>query len=333
MGLFGSKQQKTVTTVKPAPEVESILRRVVQQTENEDLGDYIASQFAKYTPEERAIIQQRADSGDLRMASGALSPRMMQGLNQMADVNKQLGDIANNGITANEILANKGTLQKGLYSNVQRTAQAGGNLPKTDAARAAARRGGNQMQARAALDPSLTNQSIGLAQNKRQNQVDYTQMQSGIANSNVGLGMEGLDLGNQATQNQLQTGDFLQQYQNAMNNNEWQNANSAALWPWEKLNNKLAILDQVSPMAGSTTVTKGPGASRGAQLASAGLMGLSLYGSTGGFANADSKTQTGWQGTGDNPIPQYKMNNQWNNSAGTGIFNRVGSTFGNWMGS
>ncbi|EMZ2428562.1 hypothetical protein ABDC18_002871 [Escherichia coli] len=328
MSFFG-KSSKTTVKTRPSKEVEEILRRVVQQTENEDLGSYIAHKFAEFTPDEQATIQQMADSGSLRQASAALSPRMLEGLDQMSQVNKKLGDVAKGGVTAEEVLRNKGSLQKGLYQGVQRTAASGGgNIPNTAAGRAAARRGASQQAARAAINPSLTNQGINLAQNKQANQMNMLSLENSMAGNNVNLGLEGMDLGNAATQNQNNVGQFLQNYRNSMNMNNFQNANSAALFPWESVNNRLAVLDAVSPMAGSTTVTKGSAVPVAKQIASAGIAGLSLYGQMGGFAGADSKSLVDTIGTGDNAIPVYKYKNQFNNSGGTGLFNRMGS----WMG-
>lgn len=329
-GLFGSAQKTTITT-KPAPQVEALLKKIVSQTENEDLGSYIAHQFANFSPEEQQQIQQLAQSGQLRQASAALSPAMLKGLDQMSAVNKQLGDVANNGITAEEVLQNKNALQGGLYQGVQRSAASAGNVAGrlgSATARSVARRGASQQQAAAAINPSLTNVGIDLAANKRANQLSMTGLQNNLAEGNVDLGLTGMDLGQRAISNQLSTGNFAQQVSNAMNMNNYQNANSAALFPWESVNSKLRTLDQISPMAGSKTVSKGSTPSLGTQIASTGLQGLAIYGNMGGFASGNSKTQTGWLGTGDNAIPEYKMTNQFNNSAGTGLFNRMGWTYG-----
>lgn len=334
LGLFGSKPQKTTTTSKPAPEVEALLKKIVSQTENEDLGEYIQHQFAEFTPDEKQSIQKLADSGQLRQASAALAPRMLQGLDQMASVNKQYGDLSNKGISADEILANKNTLQKGLYSRVQQNAATQGSSlasrlgGDSSAARAAARRGVSQQQAMNALNPNLTNASISLAQGQRSNKFDYANMRNNIAQGNIGLGQTGLDLGNQATQNQLAVGNMMQSYQNAKNQNTWQNQIGAAQFPFENTSRKLQVLDAVSPMAGYTTTNTAAAPSTASQIGGLALQGLSLYGKMGGFESGDASTQTGWLGTGANAVPITTMNNKLNNAAGTGLFNRMGWTYG-----
>lgn len=326
MGLFGSAA-KTKTTVKPAPQVEAILRDVVSRSNNID-QQFIEHQFAQMTPQQQQAVNTLAQSGNLRQAAGALSPRLTQGIQQITDINKNLQSVVNTPITVNQALQQSNALRGGTYQSVAGSAaSAGGVANKFGAAgRAAARRGASQQSARSALNPSFTNTAINALNANKQADLSTASLASNIAGNNQNLGMQGIQLNQQALQNQLNAGNFMQSYQNAMNTNNFQNANAKALFPWEKINNQLNVLNAVSPMAGYTQTSKGAATPVGQQIASAGMAGLSIYGKLGGFSGADEKSISGYDQSGK---PTYSYDNQWSNSGGTGLVNQVGNWFGN----
>ncbi|MFQ3396373.1 hypothetical protein P9477_23255 [Enterobacter mori] len=325
MGLFGSKATTTVK-VKPSWQVDQILRDVVKRSNNID-QQFIEHQFAQLTPEQQNAINTVAQSGNLRTAAGALSPRLMQGVDQITDVNKQLQGVVNAPISANQALSEANVLRNGTYSKVtQSAANAGGVANKFGAAgRVQARRNATSQAAQSALNPEFTNTAISNLNRTAQGKLDTASMAANIATGNQNLGMQGIQLNQQANQNQLNAGNFMQSYQNAMNTNNFQNANQKALFPWEKINNQLNVLNQVSPMAGYTQKGVTAATPMGQQLAAAGVAGLSIYGKLGGFSGGDETNVTGYDQQGqaiNTPV------NQWSNNQGTGMFNQIGS----WMG-
>ena len=325
MGLFGSAQ-KSKTTVKPSPQVEKMLRDIASRSQNIN-EDFIAKQFATLTPEEQQAITNYAGSGALTSASAALSPRYQQGIEQMTSINKDLQSVIDKPISAQQVLDQAGTLKQGLYKGVQQTAaNAGGVSSKFGAAgRAAARRGASQQAARNALNPNAVNQAINMAGSNQANLLEGAGRKADIAQFNQQLGQQGIELNNQALQNKLNAGNFMQSYQQAMNTNNWENANNAQLFPWQKAQNQLNVLNQISPMAGYTETTKGAATPIGQQIASAGLGAVSIYGKLGGFSGGEENTLSGYNSQGE---AQYKPVNQWSNNQGTGMFNQIGSWAG-----
>ena len=290
----GSKTTKT--TVKPDPRVTSMLKDVLNRAKSIDDFNFIEHNAATMNQNERQAINELAASGNVRAVAGALAPRALQGINQATKLNEVYENAANNPITAQEVLDTSKALKGGLYSAVQQTAQSAGNVAGrlgSGAARAAARRGASQMQARNNLDPSFTNRAIENATGNRENTLDVAGLQGQVANANVNLGMQGIDLARQATMNQLTAGDIMQGYQNALFSNQQANEQGRNDFIWQKIANKQSILGNVSNMAGYTQVDKGDGVSKGRQLLGAGVTALGAAASKGYLGNP-MQTANAW---------------------------------------
>lgn len=280
MHFFGSTQT-TKTTVRPSKEVEGMLKGIIQQARGIDDFNFISHQTATMTPEERQTVTNLAQSGNLRAIGGALSPRLMQGLEQATELNKTYENAANNNISVDDVLKNSQVLRNGIYQSVQNTAALAGGVTNrlgSAASRAAARRGTQQMQARNALNPSFNQRAIDMATQNQRNTLDVAGMQRDIASTNRNLGMQGVAANQQATANQLQAGNLLQSYDNALLYNQQQNQQGVNDFVWNKINNKQSILSGVSPMAGYTIKQTGAAApSIGQQLLGAGIAGAGAY--------------------------------------------------------
>lgn len=278
---FFAKATTTKTTVRPSKEVEGMLKGIIEKARGIDDFNFISHEAATMTPEQRQEVQNYAQSGNLRAIGGALSPRLMEGLQQATDLNAAYENAASNDITVDDVLKNSNALRNGIYQGVQATAASAGNVAGrlgSAASRAAARRGTQQMQARNALDPSLTNRAIDMATQNQRNTLDVADMQRGIADTNRNLGFQGVAANQQATANQLEAGNFMQNYDNALFYNQQQNQQGANDFVWNKIAQKQNILSNVSPMAGYTIKQKGAAApSVGQQLAGAGIAAGGAY--------------------------------------------------------
>lgn len=331
MSLFG-KAQKTKTTVKPSAEVESLLRNVVSQTQNMPAAEFISKQYAGLNPQQQQAIANLAGSSDQRNAAALLSGRLSEGLNQLSQNNQNYTDLMNRNISAGDINQAKAALQRGTNARqLQQGINGVSSQLRGDASvRLGARNNANLLSARNRLNPQLTNLVTRNALADQQARLGAVGQMGNIAEHNVSLGQQGVGIQGQAIQNQLNAGNINQANQQAQNQINYENANAQALFPWQQLQNKLNILNSVSPMAGYTTTTKGAAPSTGQQITGAAMTGLGIYGNLGGFSGFGDKTQTGQVGTGANAIPVYKYDNQIYNNApggGTGILNRIGGLF------
>ncbi|MCK7383349.1 hypothetical protein [Enterobacter cloacae] len=291
--FFGKASTKT-TTVSPDPRVASMLKGILEDARGIDDFDFINHEAATMTPEERASIQDYAQSGNLQAIGGALSPRLMQGIEQATKLNDVYENAATDNITANDVLKNSNALRNGIYNTVQQTAQSAGNVAGrlgSGAARAAARRGTTQLNARNALDPSLTNRAIDMGINNQRNTLAVADMQGNIASRNQALGMTGINANDQATRNQLAAGNIMQGYQNALNLNNQANHQGANDFIWNKIAQKQNILGNVSGMAGYKVIEKGDAVSQDRQLLGAGIAGLGIASKAGYLGNSASTLQ------------------------------------------
>lgn len=338
MGFFG-KAQKTTTEVKPDPRVEAMLKNIVTETQNMPEQQYINKMMAQLTPDQRSALTNVSNSSGLLAGANALSGALTQGLQQMTDANAQLQGVVRNPITPDQVLADKQLLQKGLQSTV--TAQGAASVDSlgkgSAASRRAAKMGSTAINANRAIAPNLGNLAINQANQNQQNALDVSGMQSGIANKNVSLGLTGTDLMDQATQNKLNVGNLNQSLANQQNQIDYQNANGAALFPWEGVQNKLNIANQISSMAGSKTVTNGAAVPVGQQLAGAAIGGLGIAARLGAF-DPTSTTNNAWDSYKNNggqagvqgAMPQGSAYD--NLSQGTQQKRGIMSTLGGWFG-
>ncbi|MCX8289114.1 hypothetical protein [Enterobacter pseudoroggenkampii] len=300
MSFFG-KAQTTTTRVSPDPRITQMLKGILEDANKIDDFDFIQHDVAEMTPEQRASFNTMAQSGNLRAIGGALSPRLMQGIEQATQLNKTYENAASNKISAQEVLNTSNQLRNGLYSAVQQTGQSANNVAGrlgSSSARSAQRRAATQMQAKSNLDPSLTNRAIDIATAGRQNTLDAARLQGDLAGQNMNLGMQGIEAQDQATRNQLQIGNLIQGYDNALNLNRQQNQQGQNDFIFSKLNNKASILQGVSNLAGYTIKETGAGVSRDRQLLGAGMSVLGNLGRQGYLGN--EQTSNAWNSYNNN---------------------------------
>lgn len=280
MASFFGGSSKTTTTVRPSKQVESMLKGIINDARSIDDFKFIPHEAATMTPQQQNVINQYAQSGNLRAISGALAPHLTQGIEEATKLNDTYENAANNQINVNKVLQDSNAMRSGLYKGVQTTAASAGNVAGrlgSDAARAAARRGTSQMQAASAINPAFTDQAIKIAGQSQRNTLDVAEMQSDIAAKNRALGLQGVEAGNQAMINQLSGGDIMQGYQNSLFQNQQANQQGQNDFVWNKIVNKQSIMSAVSPMAGYTTTQVGSAPSQGRQLLGAGIAGLGMY--------------------------------------------------------
>lgn len=328
MGLFGGSR-KVTTTVTPAKNVENLLRSIVDQTNNMDVGNYIAQQYAGLNPDEQSALTRLSQNGGLQQALQTYQPLTEKGLGQLEATNEQLSNMAKGGVNIGDILnardqgLNSQVAQQALKQGTAATGALGGALGGNAALRRQSAQNAQNISAitNNQRGQELAGQAIQNEFANRQAQLGNLGLQTGIGQTNLGLGQNVAQLAQQSANNQLMAGQIQQQNQQAQNQMDWQNALGANQFNWNQLNNKLNILNNVSPMAGYTTTGTSPGISKSQQMLGAATTGLGMFGKMGGF-----------QGFGaQNPQGQYL--NQFYNNGGTGAFNGLGTSIGNGLSS
>lgn len=329
MGLFGGKSSSK-TEVKPDSRVEKLLKGIADTTNNMDMGSYIQHQYAGLNDNQNAALQGLSNNFDLNQVQQMLSGRTQQGLGQLGNSNDQLNQVLNNNVGASDVRGFGNDIMGSGTAKIanQQAANKGGlsALGNSGALRAANR---NNVQNNAAMtnlgrEQQARNMGINTMMGNNQASIANANMGSNIAGANLGLGMQGMQAGQQATQNQLNAGNLMQQQAQAEANNNWQNAMGAQQFDWNNLNNKLNVLNSLSPMAGYTAENTKAAISPFQQALGAGMTGLGIYGSMGGFQSGNALSSGKVGGTGAN-TPVYA--NQFSNQGGTGMFNQVANWF------
>lgn len=336
MGLFGSKP-KTTTEVKPDSRVEAILRGVVTDTMNMPEQEYINKMMAQLSPQEKGILSNVAASGDLRQAANAMSPALGQGLQQITDNNAHYQSVVNNPISVNQVLQDKQLLQNGLQATATNQGLSATNALGRDSAasRRASKINSRTILANQKISPEMGNLSISQANQNHRNTIQTAGSLNDIANSNVSRGLQGVELQDKAVQNQLNVGNINQTLSNQQNAIDYQNANGAAMFPWQNINNRLNIMNTVSGMAGYKTQGVGAGVPVGKQLAGAAISGLGIAGRLGAFESTPENVSNAWdsydanggQGGMMGAMPNGGSLSQQKNNQSRGIMSTIGSWF------
>lgn len=323
MGLFGGSA-KTTTTVAPSAGVDKLLQQIASMTNNMDVGSYINHQLAGFNGAQNNALDALSQNTALNQVSGMYGGRAGQGINQMNDINQMLQGVANNGVTGQNVNDFKNNMlgsQLNQNAITQGTNAGGavGSLGGGAAVRAANR--ANTGNIAALTNNSRGQQMQGLgAQTLLGNNaaaLGNANLQGAIAGQNIGLGQSAASLGQQAMKNQLAAGGLQQSQSQAQMDNDWQNSMGAQQFDWNQLNNKLNVLNTLSPMAGYTTTGMNSAAPKGQQMLGAGMTGLGIYGGLGGFAGGDAQRNDG------------SYINQWsNNGQGGGWLGSLSSLFG-----
>lgn len=332
MGLFGGAAT-TTTKVRPAWQTEQILRDVVNRSNQAAQNQhFIGHEMAPMTSDYQGALAQLAASPELQRAASDLTGRTTTGLENLSASNQAYQNILNNPVTARAVqdfskgMTSPTSLSSRALSQGTNAGGAVSGLGGSAALRSAGRFNTSNINATMANQrgQQMNNLGINTMLGNQRYAGNVAGMQSNLGGTNIGLGGTGVQIGQQALQNQLQAGNLQQQYQQALNQNQWQNSMGSQMFDWNQLNNRLNVLNQVSPMAGYTAKNTTAAPSQVAQLYGAGMTGLGIYGKLGGFNGTDEYNTVGNEG--GIPVNQYK--NQWYNQGGTGVFNGLGRMFG-----
>lgn len=276
MASFFGKAAKTKTTVAPDARVDAILKRVADLSNNMNVGDFVERGYAGFTPAQQQALQQMRDSSMLNEVQRTYQPRTEQGINQLRDVNSQLQQLANQGVSARDVANWKQGITGGNTAALVNRQAAGASLGNGESSGALRRANATGVARNAAttnLARGINAQSMGI-RNMQANQ-DFQRgvlgQQAQMAGRNVSLGAVAPQVAQQRMQNLLNAGNANQANQQAMYNTQWQNDMGRQQFGWDQLNNRLNVLNTISPMAGYTTTTKGSAPSVGQQIAGAGI--------------------------------------------------------------
>lgn len=298
MALLAGATTGTVK-VRPAQQVEEILKRVISQASTMPNGQqYIQQQLAALSPNQQAALQSMISSPEYNQIDKMYSPLTQQGLNQMESISGNLKGLINSPIGAAEVKDYQNSMQNSALAKATAAAPSNvslGNGQGSDSLRRASAVGADRTSALTNLNrqQNAANAGIGNLLSGQAMQRNLMGVQSGLAGQNLSLGAAGTQSGQQAIQNKLSAGNIQQQQQQAINNLNWQNQIGQQQFGWNQLNNQLNVLNQVSPMAGYTMKNVQPGASTGQQLVGAGIAGLGIAGRLGAFSPS-SQTQNAW---------------------------------------
>lgn len=315
MGLFGGAAN-TKTSVKPSQGVDDLLRQIANMTNNMDVGSYINHQVAGLNDTQRNALDSLTNNSALNQVSNMYGGLTQQGINQYGDANQLLQSIAGGGVTGNDVnnftssmLGNQ--LNNKAISQGTNAGNAAASLGGGAAVRAANRANTNNINAitNNTRQQSLNGLGANVLQGNNAATLSSAGLLSGIANSNINLGNQSASLSQNAMMNALNAGNQMQNQTQKEYQNNWQNQMGAQQFDWNQLNNKLNVLNSLSPMAGYEMSGSTPGMSQGQQLLGATLSGIGTYGSLGGFSGTGNTNSAG------------KYTNQWFNQGGTGALN------------
>lgn len=333
MGLFGGATT-TKTSVKPSDGVADLLKRIATMTNQMDVGSYINHDLAGLNSTQQGALDALTQNTALNQVAGMYGDRTQQGINQYGDVNSMLQNLADNPVTGQSVkdftsgmLGNQ--LNQSAINQGTNAGNAAASLGNGAAVRAANKTGANNIAAITNNNRQQSMNALGanVLQGNNSAQLGAANLLGNIANANVGLGNQSAALTQQSMMNALGAGNQQQaQTQNEYNNN-WQNAMGAQQFDWNQLNNKLNVLNELSPMAGYTTTGISPGISKAQQLVGAGLSGLGTYGSLGGFSGTGNFLTDGGGNALLNGQGQKQYTNQWFNQGGTGALNGMSNWF------
>ena len=333
MGLFGGATT-TKTSVKPSDGVADLLKRIATMTNQMDVGSYINHDLAGLNSTQQGALDALTQNTALNQVAGMYGDRTQQGINQYGDVNSMLQNLAGNGVTGQDVkdftsnmLGNQ--LNTSAINQGTSAGNAAASLGNGAAVRAANKTGANNIAAITNNNRQQSMNALGanVLQGNNTAQLGAANLLGNIANTNVGLGNQSAALNQTAMMNALGAGNQQQAQQQAQYTNDWQNAMGAQQFDWNQLNNKLNVLNELSPMAGYTSTGITPGISKSQQLVGAGMSALGTYGSLGGFTGAGNVLADGGGNAILNSQGQKQYTNQWYNNGGTGALNGLSNWF------
>lgn len=290
MALFGGGGSKTTSKMTRPDYIQSYIDQLVNQVNNTSSGDYVYRENVGLNQNQQEALNNLSQSGALGALSSQYMDAAQSGLGYLDNAYSGYNNLANSGqITGEQIGALAGQLyddeavQAAIAANNEQTQQslARNALPQISQQFAGQQGSGarmaksfaqgdalNQMQNTAtnitnsAYDSALT-QAQNILSGNRQTQASALGGLSNIGSNLANLGNQAGQLSQQQMMNQWNAGLQQQQQQQSDLNNAYENAQNAANWGWQDINNQLGAAGVLNGALGTTTTTKTSGGSGG----------------------------------------------------------------------
>lgn len=302
MALFGGGNSKTTSQMIRPEYIQQYIDQLNQQIGNTSSGDYVYRDNVGFNNNQTEALNNLAQSGALGTLSQQYMDAAGQGLGYLDNAYKGYQSLSGQGgVTGEQIGALAGQLydddavQAAITANNEQVQQnlARNALPQLAQQYAGQHGSGarmaksfaqgdalNQMQGQATdITNSAYNSAISQAESilsgNRQNQAAALSGLSNIGSNLSNLGQQGANLSQQQMLNQWNAGLQQQQQQQNEYDNAYQNAQNAANWGWQDINNQLGAAGVLNGALGQTTTTKQSGGSGG-------FLGGSMSGAAGG---------------------------------------------------
>lgn len=290
MGLFGGGGSTSTSKMTRPEYIQNYIDQLVNQVNNTSSGDYVYKDNVGFNQNQTEALNNLSQSGALGALSSQYMDAAQSGLGYMDQANNGYNNLSNSGqITGEQIgalagqLYDDGAVQAAITANNEQTQQdlARNALPQLAQQYAGQQGSGarmaksfaqgdalNQMQNTAtnitnsAYDSAL-NQAQSILSGNRQSQASALSGLSGIGNTMAGLGNQAGQLSQQQMQNQWAAGLQQQQQQQSDLNNAYTNAQNAANWGYQDINNQLGAAGVLNGALGTTTTNKVSGGGSG----------------------------------------------------------------------
>lgn len=290
MALLGGGGGSTTSQMTRPEYIQQYINQLLGQMKNTSSGDYVNKEYIGLNQNQQDALDQLASSGALGALSSQYLNAAQGGLGYMDQAQQGWQNLMNGGgITADQIgvlaeqLYNDEEVQNAITANNEQVQQslARGALPSIAQQYAGQSGSGsrmaktfaqsdalNQMQNNATnITNSAYDSALAQAQNilsgNRNSQASALSGLSNIGGQLAGLGEQAGQLSQQQMMNQWNAGLQQQQDQQGMLNNAYQNAQNAANWGWQDINNQLGAAGILNGALGQTTTTKQSGGGGG----------------------------------------------------------------------
>lgn len=304
MGMFGGGGGgSSKTVVKPSKQVDSLLKDITNRAGELDRNyQFTPRELAAMSPEQQGALANLSASPELRQGSQMLSGQTQQGINSLRNAGNLYQQLANSRVDSNDVnnfrsaLTGANSLSSRATGQGTRAGGAVSGLGNSAALRSAGRF--NTGNINALTQNQRSQQAAGIGANTMLGNLGYGQrvagLQGDLGNNSLNLGRQGVAMGQQAIQNQLNAGNFQQQYNQQQNNVNWQNAMGQQMSGWDRINNQLNVLNNVSPLAGYTSTDQQPGINKGQVLLGQGIQLAGSLGQMGAFGGGGQQASNAW---------------------------------------
>lgn len=292
MGLFGGGSKTSTSSMSRPGYLTDYINQLTNMIGQTNSGDYVNKDYVGLNQTQQQALDQLANSGALRDLSSQYLNAGQQGLgdldyasnglnnlyNQGAITGDQIGNLANQLYNQDDVQAAIDAQNQGVQEQLARqtlpsvaeqymgqAGQGSGAQMAKDFAKGDALQ---QMQANAANTTdaaynSALNQAQNILSGNRQNQAAAL---SGLAQNGASMSNLGIQAGNlaqQAIQNQWNAGNIQQQDQQNQYNNQYQNAINNQNWGWQDIQNQINAASVLNGALGQTTTSKTSGGGGG----------------------------------------------------------------------